>query len=155
MGEFALYALSKGARQVVIFEPNAKSIECVQRNLGDAVKDGRVIIVEAGMSNEDGECKVFQVDVASGYTLNPEMAGDGGGEAESAESIPIRSLDSVVAEHGIESVGLIKMDIEGAERPALEGSANVLKTMAPDLAICTYHLPDDKTVIPELVNKIT
>jgi len=152
VGEFALYSLNKGAKQVVIFEPNEKSVECIGRNLGDAVKDGRVVVVKAGMSNEDGECKVFQADVASGYTLNPEMAGDAGGDA--AESIPVRRLDSVVEEKGIGPVGLIKMDIEGAERQAIEGAANVLETMAPHLAICTYHLPDDKAVLPEMVSRI-
>lgn len=154
VGEFGMYCLNRGARQVVMFEPNGKSIECIKRNLGDAVRDGRVIVVEAGMSNEDGACAVFQMDVASGYTLNAAMVGNAGAEPATGESIPVRRLDSVVEECGIKTIGLIKMDIEGAERPAIEGAETALRTLAPHLAICTYHLPDDKTVIPEMVNTI-
>ncbi len=45
----------------------------------------------------------------------------------------------------------IKMDIEGAERPALEGAAKTLKSGKNiQLAVCSYHRPGD----PEFISKL-
>jgi hypothetical protein len=45
------------------------------------------------------------------------------------------------------NVDLIKMDIEGAERPALAGAERVLREQRPHLAIAAYHKPEDITEI--------
>ncbi|WP_421903762.1 FkbM family methyltransferase [Maridesulfovibrio sp.] len=63
------------------------------------------------------------------------------------------SLDQWVQENKIEKIDFIKADIEGAERYMLEGASSVLKDMAPKLAICTYHLPDDKEVLTNIILK--
>ncbi len=41
----------------------------------------------------------------------------------------------------------------GGERLMIEGAQWVLKNYAPKLAICTYHLPDDKKVLTDLILK--
>jgi hypothetical protein len=51
----------------------------------------------------------------------------------------------------IKKIDFIKVDIEGAERDMLRGATNVLKTFAPKLAICTYHLPDDPMVLEDII----
>ena len=42
-----------------------------------------------------------------------------------------------------EQVDVLKMDIEGAESPALIGCKVLLKKFRPDLAIAAYHRPED------------
>jgi FkbM family methyltransferase len=64
------------------------------------------------------------------------------------------SLDEWVQENDITKIDFIKADIEGAERYMLEGARSVLKNMAPKLAICTYHLPDDKEVLTNIILRI-
>jgi hypothetical protein len=43
------------------------------------------------------------------------------------------------------------MDIEGAERHALAGGRDTLRRSQPRMAICIYHAPDDREVIPRVV----
>ena len=48
-------------------------------------------------------------------------------------------------------IDFIKADIEGAERNLLRGAQEILKTFAPKLALCAYHLPDDPKVLRDLI----
>ncbi len=63
----------------------------------------------------------------------------------------MNTLDNWVKENGIERIDFIKADIEGAERNMLCGAKEILKRFEPKLAICTYHLPDDKEVLEKIV----
>ena len=61
------------------------------------------------------------------------------------------TLDDFVDQHNLKRIDFIKADIEGAERNMLRGAKNVLRTFAPKLSICTYHLPDDPQVLREII----
>lgn len=61
------------------------------------------------------------------------------------------TVDKFVQDNGLQRVDFIKADIEGAERNMLMGAQKTLREYAPKLAICTYHLPDDKEVLTELI----
>lgn len=50
-----------------------------------------------------------------------------------------------------ERVTFIKMDIEGAERDALKGAAQIIREQKPKLAVSIYHRPDDVIEIPKLI----
>jgi hypothetical protein len=49
------------------------------------------------------------------------------------------------------SVDFIKMDIEGAELPALKGAVETIKKFKPQLAIAIYHNMEDFTAIPKWI----
>lgn len=50
-----------------------------------------------------------------------------------------------------DKVSYIKLDLEGAERKALQGAKQIIKRDKPILAICAYHLQDDLLVLPKLI----
>ena len=64
------------------------------------------------------------------------------------------AIDDYVQHEGLTKVDFIKMDIEGAEIPALRGAEQTIKTHKPKLAICVYHKKDDFYTIPGLINQI-
>jgi len=92
------------------------------------------------------------------FRIVPAVLGDRAGEASFAQSgdmtsnlkeggtlLPVRTLDEIL--QGL-SPTLIKMDIEGAEGPALEGARETIRRSAPRLAIAAYHRAPDLWAVP-------
>ena len=52
------------------------------------------------------------------------------------------------------TVGLIKLDVEGAERKALKGAIHTIQKYRPVLAICAYHLQDDMLVLSDFIKSL-
>ncbi len=51
-------------------------------------------------------------------------------------------------------VAFIKLDVEGAELRALEGSKGIIKKNRPNLAVCVYHKPEDYFEIPLWIKQV-
>lgn len=60
-----------------------------------------------------------------------------------SEKVRQLSLDDFAEAEGLSDLGLIKMDIEGAEKGALLGAREVIAKYRPTLIISIYHGPDD------------
>lgn len=58
------------------------------------------------------------------------------------EKCPVITIDDYVREHNL-NVGLIKVDIEGAEQSFLRGAYETIRTQKPTLLISIYHNIDD------------
>lgn len=96
--------------------------------------DRRIELVPYGMWKEKGKL---------GFRRNGDtgskIVDDGEGE------VAVDTIDNIC---GGETVTFIKMDIEGAERYALQGAVNIIKRDKPRLAICIYHSLEDLYEIP-------
>lgn len=68
------------------------------------------------------------------------------------EMIDITTIDLFQEENNL-NVGLIKMDIEGAELEAIKGAENTIKKFKPILLISLYHTGKDFFEIPPLLQK--
>ncbi|TLE08222.1 FkbM family methyltransferase [Helicobacter bilis] len=75
-------------------------------------------------------------------------------KTESGVRIDCVSLDSFVKEHDIQNIGLIKMDIEGAEQDALKGAKETILKFKPKLMIPIYHLENDIVEIPKFLHDL-
>lgn len=81
------------------------------------------------------------------------FGGDGlSGRADQNADIQIST--ERIDDYPYKRVGLIKLDIEGAERNALWGAADTIKKYKPVLAICAYHLQDDLLVLSDFVKSL-
>ncbi len=144
LGVFTQFALRRGARKVIAFEPNRALLECLRRSFAEEIRTGRVQIVDAALWH-------------SRETLNFESEGDheGGRLAPNGSAqVQAVTLDEIVESLGLDRVDFIKMDIEGAERHALAGASRTIRRFHPRMTICSYHYPDDVEVLPQVIHGI-
>lgn len=147
VGVFTRMALRRGAKTVVAIEPVQKNLDCFKKTFQAELAAGTVRVVEAAAWNEPATLQ-FHVDEGE--------SGSARGRVDQAGTIevPAVTIDATVAGLGLDRVDFIKMDIEGAERFALKGASETIARFRPKMAICVYHTPDDRTVIPEVVRSI-
>ena len=64
------------------------------------------------------------------------------------------SVDEFVAERGLGRLDFIKLDVEGAEGPVLQGARASLERLRPQLAISIYHGKRDFWALPQLLGEL-
>ncbi len=149
-GDFTRLALDTGAKTVVAIEISPSSAECIRRNTAAEAAAGRVIVYPKGVWDKE-DTMMLNVDdtnfAANSVVMHPESA-------HPSVQVPLTTIDKLVAELKLPRVDFIKMDIEGAEIPALSGAHDTITRFKPRLAIATEHKPDDEFTIPAAVRKI-
>jgi FkbM family methyltransferase len=121
-----------GYRRVELFEPEPQNMARARARLAGRRDVG---FHEIGLSDRRETLRISAEGSMS------HLTSDGGSE------IQLDRLDAVVEG----PVTFIKMDIEGAERPAIAGAAGLIARDAPRLALAAYHRVDDLRRIPEQV----
>lgn len=148
IGMFTRTALKAGARLVVAIEPAPDTLECLRRNLAADIRAGRVIVYPKGVWDHDDWLRLALDDSNSGS--NSLVLGAN----RPSVRVPLTTIDKLVTELKLERVDFIKMDIEGAEKNALSGARDTLRTFRPRMSISSEHLPDDTEKIPILVKSL-
>lgn len=131
--EFIKYVNNK-YNSIYIMEADHTMCEITKENMRmNGVKN--VLIYEKGAYSNSGVLR-FRTDSRSGSShINKD------GDVE----IEVVSIDEMLDG---KPATFIKMDIEGAERQALDGAKNTIRRYHPKLAISIYHLADDLWRIP-------
>ena len=65
------------------------------------------------------------------------------------------AIDDLVTQWNLQRLDLIKMDIEGAELPALRGATRTIELFKPKMAISVYHRLTDFFEIPEFLDLLS
>lgn len=140
-GEFSAYAAYKKA-PCWAFEPTAERFG--QLKVTADLNPGLIFPVKLALGDHPGSIEIATEGVGS-----PTMVFTAG--STKSEEVAMVTLDEFVKENDIRRVDFIKSDIEGAERQLLRGAVGVLAKFGPKLSICTYHLPDDREVLAEII----
>jgi len=136
-----LSSLLVGYGKVFAFEPAPRNLPYLRRHL-ELNHAGNVQVLPLAISNTMGQAH-FQIE-ASG--LMGHLA-EGG-----STTVATATLDSLVESGRIAPPNFIKMDIEGAELLALQGSSQVFQRFHPVLFLAT-HGADVETECRELLRK--
>ncbi len=67
--------------------------------------------------------------------------------------VVVAPVDNLVADHRLPRIDVLKLDVEGAEKAALEGARKSLERFRPTLHISIYHRFDDLFELPLMLSE--
>lgn len=147
IGLFSAYAVNKGA-QVYAFEPVDEIQELLKKNCCHYMDHINIVSLAISDSSETVMFSM-QEGVRGGGRLSSFSRNTGKNDRKL--KVQTISVDKYVEENHIPRVDFIKADIKGAERYMLAGAEKTIRRFLPKIAICTYHLEDDPTVLENLI----
>ena len=136
IGDSALIYSEYSPRSVHAFEPEKKTFQTLQQVIQMNAKEKTIVPVMLATGDRSQTLQFYtDGENDAGASLIPK---------NSSESYDVEcvTIDEYVKEHNL-NVGLIKMDIEGAEYASILGATETIKTFKPVLIISIYHTPKD------------
>lgn len=120
--------------KVYAFEPSSTNYEQMMKHFAMDVEAGHIIPVVKGCGEVPGSIKLSKT--MDSPDSRASMFADF--NTDISETVEVIRLDDFVNEHKL-NVGLIKIDVEGYEIPALRGALETIKNYRPILLIAIYH----------------
>ena len=131
LGAFCLNLATRRADvRVQAFEPVAATCGYLRMNVARNGLGGRVTVTRAAVADRAGEMQITSTRHTDNH-LVPAGAAAGG---ERVERVPVVALDEAVGA-GAGPVGLIKVDVEGAELLVMRGAERILSEHRPALLL--------------------
>lgn len=119
-------ALAGTAGQVFSFEPDPRARLVLLQNCRLNSRLGPIEVVPYAVGDADGQLPLYDGQGNSNSSLRPV-----GAVADAQPiSVPVVALDRWVSVRALTQIGLVKLDIEGAEVAALRGARHLLQSAA-------------------------
>jgi FkbM family methyltransferase len=152
LGTFTAYALARGARRVVVLEPDPVNADCLRQTFVTESFTGRVVILEEAVWHESG---VLRFQESSDSLLGRVSNALRGPVRDQRElSVAATTIDEVVERLELKQVDVIKLNVEGAERNAVRGARHTILRLRPRIIVNLEHSPDDAELVPALVRSV-
>lgn len=124
---------------VLSFEPSLREFQRLQNNLALNEEIANVQTFQIALSNiSDTQLLKVAADDHSGQNTLGDFAYEGIA-CLNTETVTVRRLDDVLEDLAVQSVDMIKIDVEGAERLVFEGTR---KTLERDRPLILFELVD-------------
>lgn len=148
-GTFTLPMAGSGAK-VYSFEPNPVVAGYLKSNVH--VNDfNNVQVFDIGLSAEQGESEFFISDPPQRSSFEHDNAIAQGAKIVSTETVPIRTLDSLVESGEVEPPNHLKIDVEGHGEAVIHGAWNTIKRHSPTIYTEPHGNSDElKELLTEL-----
>jgi len=153
-GDTALLLSKYTNKKIYAFEPFIDNFMAMENNIkSNNVKN--IVPIHKGISNNEKTANIFMYkDYTGALAINPENATFPDKEYNAISEVDITTIDSFVEENNLNDIGLIKIDIEGLEQKAIEGSLETIKKFRPILLISIYHNASDFLEVKPIIENL-
>lgn len=136
MGLYTLYCARRvgASGRVLAVEPSAREFDRLERHVTLNRLDN-VRLIKKALADAPGD---GQLRIAAEWNAGHNTLGDFGYEETqqvAMETVPLTTIDSLVAEEDVTRVDFFKLDLEGAELSALHGARETLERFRPAILI--------------------
>jgi FkbM family methyltransferase len=117
---------------VYAFEPSPDTFERLKNRVGGSPG---VRLTNCGVGSADGVLELIENEI---HTMSSFLPLDrfGTGQERVTRSVPVRSLDSICAEFGVQSIDLLKSDTQGFELEVFRGAKRLMDAGKIGLVHC-------------------
>ena len=138
IGDWAVIVGKCFSANVVAIEPVPSAFDCLLTNLQVNSLTSRVIAINCALGERAG-FKKFEIDRKRGYA-NATNVYKVTMSQDSEDQYPLDTMDNVVDRLSLESVDLVKIDVEGSEFDVLKGCRKTIDKYKPKFII-EVHSP--------------
>ena len=128
LGLSALVLAPLAARMLAV-EASPRTAAALRRTLAANGLEARVAVAAVALGAAPGEQAFHDSPHSAGSHLLSQETLDGA--TRPSVTVPVETLDALVARHGLERVDFIKIDVEGHETEVLDGAAATLARHRP------------------------
>ena len=139
IGDTALILNQYKPNKIYAFEPSKTNYQLMQKTL-NLNKTTNTIPIPLALGNKETVSTMFTWENASFLT------------DKGSQEVNVTTIDAFQQKNSL-NIGLIKMDIEGAEYNAIEGAEKTIKQQKPVLIISLYHRGQDFFEIPKILKE--
>ncbi len=136
IGDSALVLSDYTDKRIFSFEANPQNFDLLKKTL-EINNLSKVVPVQKALWNSETELEMHVQGSCSSFT---EVGGIQ--YVNGTVKVPTVTLDHFVRRRRLK-VGLIKVDLEGAELEFLQGAERTIRTQKPVLLLSIYHKPSD------------
>ena len=144
-------ALYPDIQKIIAFEPSPKTFIKLEKNTADITgKD--ITLVNACAWNENGTA-VF----TDGSGRNSTLAGAKANAGKTLSGAKTKEIATATPDSYMDIQGktlLVKFDVEGAEREAIQGSEKAILSNLTELCVSLYHRSEDIFELPILIHDL-
>lgn len=128
--------------RIYAFEPGEKNFKLMQDIVSKYKADDRIELQKLALSDRAGTTRLFFREdelIDAGASVTGALA-DSHKRVE--VEVPMDSIDNFAKAKDL-NLGLIKLDVEGAERAVLHGAEETVRKCRPIIIAAVYHTPED------------
>jgi FkbM family methyltransferase len=154
IGSFSLFAASLGAKKVIAVEPEPHNLELLRQNIKENqanVPDCEFVIDDHAVGRDRG---VGYITDEHGDSKVTDIVVENSQESYNGKSrVRIISLDQLFANHNLEFIDVLKIDIEGLEGDVIMGASQDTLNLCRYITLEYDRRANDLGAIVERISK--
>lgn len=132
------FAAMRGTGRILSFEPNPVVFSRLARNIA-LNQASCVTAFNVAASSRTGVAEILMSEGDSGLSRLIGTGDEGKPPAGPIASCATVRLDDIVADMGIETIRILKMDVEGHEAEVIRGAGGLLVRRVPEYVVCEIN----------------